>query len=142
MAYQIKKSDHISEELEFLGKNGEVELKITVDVNVDRIAGGYRKAEIELLTLQKKLSKGEQGEVLEQYGRAVINLFSLIFGEENTAKMIEYFDGKYSEMLMKTIPFINDVIKPAVNAAVSQYKQRAANNYNFSRRQRRKLGLK
>ena len=39
MAYQIKKSNHIVEDLELLGDDGKVELTVHVDINTDRMAG-------------------------------------------------------------------------------------------------------
>lgn len=142
MAYQIKKSSRIIEELELLGEDGSVEKTINVDINTDRIAGGYRKAEIDLLNAQRNVKKGESSEALENYGKAVIGLFRLIFGDENTNIMLDFFDGKYTDMLIQVMPFINDVVKPAISASVAAQKSRIANNYNFSRRQKRKLGLK
>ena len=142
MAYQIKKSSRIIEELELLGEDGSVEKTINVDINTDRIAGGYRKAEINLLNAQRNIKKGETAEALENYGKAVIDLFRIVFGYENTDIMLEYFDGKYTDMLIQVMPFINDVVKPAISASVAAQKARIANNYNYNRKQKRKLGLK
>ena len=51
MAYQIKKSSRITEELELLSEDGKVEKTISVDINVDRIVADYRKAEVNLYRL-------------------------------------------------------------------------------------------
>ena len=133
MAYQIKKSSRITEELELLGEDGSIEKTINVDINTDRIAGGYRKAEIDLLNAQRNVKKGESSEALENYGKAVIGLFRLIFGDENTNIMLDFFDGKYTDMLIQVMPFINDVVKPAISASVAAQKSRIANNYNYNR---------
>lgn len=93
MAYQIKKSNHIVEDLELLGDDGKVELTVHVDINTDRMAGGFRKAEIGLINAQRGIKKGENAEAFENYGKAVIEFFRLVFGEENTAVMLEYFEG-------------------------------------------------
>lgn len=142
MAYQIKKSGRITEDLELLGSDGTVEITLHIDINTDRIAGGFRKAEIDLLNAQRNIKKGESTEALENYGIAVIELFKLIFGEENANAMIEYFDGQYTDMLLQVMPFINDEIKPRIAEAVAAQKAVIANNYSLSRAQRRKLGVK
>ena len=43
MAYQIKKTNRITEDVEFLGENGEVELTVKLDIDVERIAGDFRR---------------------------------------------------------------------------------------------------
>ena len=78
MAYQIKKSNHIVENLELLGDDGKVELTVHVDINTDRMAGGFRKAEIGLINAQRGIKKGENAEAFENYGKAVIEFFRLV----------------------------------------------------------------
>lgn len=43
MAYQIKKTNRITEDVEFLGENGEVELTVKLDIDVERIARRFPK---------------------------------------------------------------------------------------------------
>ena len=81
-------------------------------------------------------------EVLETYGKTIIQLMRLVFGDENTKRLAEYFDNRYIDMLCQTMPFIRDVITPGIQRSIQQKKQIIANNADFSRRQRRKLGLK
>ena len=142
MAYQINNSYHIVEDLELLGDDGKVELTVHVDINTDRMAGGFRKAEIGLINAQRGIKKGEHAEALESYGKAVIEVFRLVFGEENTTVMLKYFEGKYTDMFIQLYPFINDVVKPAIAASAAEQKIRIANNYNYTKKQKRKLGFK
>lgn len=142
MAYQIKKSNHIVEDLELLGDDGKVELTVHVDINTDRIAGGFRKVEIDLMNAQRNIKKGENSEALENYGKAVIEFFRLIFGEENTTVMLKHFEGQYTDMFIQLYPFINDVIKPAIESSAAAQKALIANNFNYTKKQKRKLGLK
>ncbi|MGN0613559.1 MAG: hypothetical protein ACI4JB_06615 [Porcipelethomonas sp.] len=142
MAYQIKKSSRITEELELLNESGKVEKTIIVDINVDRIAGGYRKAEVNLLNAQRNIKDGKTSEALESYGEAIVGLFRLVFEDENTNVILEYFDSNYTDMMVQVMPFINDVVRPAISAAVAAQKIKIANNFGFSKKQKRKLGLK
>lgn len=142
MAYQIKKSSRITEDIEFLSENGEVELTLKVDIDVERIAGDFRKAQIAVINVEKAAKEKQTNELLEIYGKAIIEFIQLIFGYENTQKLIEYFDNRYIDMLCQTMPFICDVVVPGVEKSIQQKKQLIANNHNFSRKQRRKLGLK
>lgn len=141
MAYKIKKSGRITEELELLGEDCSTVLTLHIDINVDRIASSYRKAQITLMKAAKAAKNGSD-EALELYGKAVTALVDLIFGEDNTAKLLEYFDGKYTDMSVKCFPFIRDVIEPAVKTAIDTQKGVIAENYGLSRRQKRRLGIR
>ena len=140
MAYQIKKDNEVVEELEFLDKNNEVVKKISVKINIDKIASEYRQRKLEITEAQQKINKGEE-DAVELFGVAIINMFKTVFGEENTVAILEYFEGKYTDMLTNCIPFIEQVIQPAIEQVVKDKKQILANNMNLNRKQKRSLGL-
>lgn len=140
MAFQIKKENKVIEELELLDKNNEVAKTIKVEINIDKIATEYRQRKIELAEAQRKVNKNED-DALEAFGIAIINLFKTVFGEENTVAILEYFEGKYTNMLSSCIPFIEQVIQPAIEQVVKDKKQILANNMNLNRKQKRSLGL-
>lgn len=141
MAYQIKKSNRITEDLELLNEDNTVALTITVDIDVDNIAKNYRRAQANLSEAERSANQGDE-ESLERYGSAVIEFFGVIFGTDNTVKMLKYFEDKYSDMVIQCMPFISDVINPAMQATIENKKQMLANNFNLSRAQKRKLNLK
>jgi len=60
---------------------------------------------------------------------------------ENTQRILAYFDGKTTDMVLQTMPFLYDVIEPAVYRAVQSKRKVIANNLRLSRSQRRRLGL-
>jgi len=142
MAYKVRKSSHITEDIELIGEKGEVEKVISVDINVDRIMSGYRQAEINLIKLQKSVKNKENSQALESYGKAVVDYFNMVFGTENTKEMLEFFEGRYTDMFCQLMPFITEIVKPALAQAIAAKKSDIANNYSFSRKQKRKLGLK
>ena len=116
--YQIKRN-HIVEELE-IEDNGKT-LHIDVDINVDSVLKAYTKAqykiaqaseEIKASTGTKDLSQAE-----EAMGNAVLGLFEVIFGEEQTQKIIEFYDNKALEMLGDITPFIVEVVAPRFKEA-------------------------
>ena len=67
--------------------------------------------------------------------------YKLIFGETDTLRLLEYFDGKYTDMVAQTLPFFYDVIEPAVQRSVEEKRRIVASNMRLSRAQRRRLGL-
>lgn len=140
MAFQIKKDNEVVEELEFLDSNNEVVKKINVKINIDKIASEYRQRKLEITEAQQKINKGEE-DAVELFGVAIINMFKTVFGEENTVAILEYFEGKYTDMLTNCIPFIEQVIQPAIEQVVKDKKQILANNMNLNRKQKKSLGL-
>lgn len=140
MAYQIKKSSRITEQLEFLGEDNQVVLTIDVDIDADLLSQKYRATEVKLMECKKQASSGT-AEGLQAYGTAVLALFDMVFGEENTQQMLAYFDGSYTDMLLQVSPFIQNVVKPAIEAEILEKRQRMAANMQLNRRQRRRIGL-
>ncbi|MBQ4345976.1 MAG: hypothetical protein IJC75_02450, partial [Oscillospiraceae bacterium] len=67
--------------------------------------------------------------------------YELVFGVEDTQRILAYFDGKTTDMVLQTMPFLYDVIEPAVYRAVQSKRKVIANNLRLSRSQRRRLGL-
>lgn len=141
MAYQIKKSDRITENLELLDSNNNVTLTIHIDIEIGRIAKEYRQLQIELAEAQNMTSQGSET-AFEIFGNAVIKLFRCLFGDENTQKILEYFENDYMEMAVQCMPFISDVVQPAIEKYSRSKREIMANNYNLSRQQKRKLGIK
>lgn len=141
MAYQIKKADKITEDLELLDSNNDVALTVHVDIEIGRIAKEYRQIQIELAEAQNMTSQGNE-QAFEKFGNAVIKLFRCLLGDENTQKIFEYFENDYAEMAVQCMPFIADVIQPAIEKYSRSKREIMANNYNLSRQQKRKLGIK
>lgn len=121
--YQITRN-HVVEDLE-LDDNGK-KLTLHVNLNVDTILRRYLKAAGELAQAQQAASKGSTEERIEALGVAILNLFSVIFGDDQAKQLIDFYDGAYTEMLADVTPFINDVVAPKVSEAqqriMSQYK--------------------
>ena len=142
MAYKVRKSSRITEDIELIGANGKVEKVISVDINIDRLMSGFRQAELNLMKLQKSIKNKENAQALENYGKVFVDYFNMVFGIENTKEMLEFFEGRYTDMFCQLMPFITNVVKPALAQAIAVKKSDIANNYGFSRKQKRKLGLK
>lgn len=125
--YQIKRN-HIVEDLE-IEDNGKT-LNLKVDLNVDTILHRYNKAQYKIAeaSAQAKTAADEKelGMAEEAMGNAVLGLFEIVFGEEQTKQIIDFYGGdKALEMLGDIAPFINDVVAPKVNEA----QQRVADRY-------------
>ena len=121
--YQITRN-HVIEDLE-LDDNGK-KLTLHVDLNVDTILRRYLKAAGDLAQAQQAARTGPTEDRIEALGVTILNLFSVIFGDDQAKQLIDFYDGAYTEMLADVTPFINDVVAPKVSEAqqriMSQYK--------------------
>lgn len=142
MAYQIKRQKRITETMELTDSDGTVAHTIVTDLTVDNIAKSFRECQLNILHAQQEIKNSDDVSVAqEKLGNAIIALFNLLFGREQTENILEFFEGNYTEMIMQIMPFINDVIKPAIDTAVKDSKAEIAEKLNLSRAQRRKMGV-
>ena len=126
MAYKIKRN-HIIEQLE-IEDNGKV-VTLDVDINVDSILTQYNKANLKIAAAQQAAQKAKDERDMQAaelaMGDGVLALFEVIFGEEQTKKILEIYDNRALEMLGDIAPFITDVVKPRIDEA----KQRIEDRY-------------
>lgn len=149
MAYQVGRSRKIRESLELVDDNGSIVTTVYTDIDADKIAKEFNKrvnaiirAEIAAKSLPKSgeitAMTTEQAEAanaaVQSYGEAVINLFQLIFGDEGTQTILDFYDNAYFEMSMQVFPFILDVVKPRIEDSVRKMQERAKQNYVTSRK--------
>lgn len=123
--YQIKRN-HIVEELQ-IEDEGKV-LNLSVDLNVDDVIGRYTAAGRALVDAEQKLKtadKGNMEELMLTLGEAVTTLFRVVFGDDQAAQIIDFYNGRYMEMLADIAPFINDVVAPRM----AEGQERAAERY-------------
>ncbi|MBR3238655.1 MAG: hypothetical protein IKF99_09485 [Oscillospiraceae bacterium] len=121
--YQVKRN-RIVEDLE-LDDNGK-KLTLHVDMGVDAILQRYTKAARVVAAAQQEVRNAPDNETkVEKLGEAILKLFEVIFGADQTNQILEFYDGAYLEMLTDIAPFINDVVAPKITEA----QQRIAGQY-------------
>ena len=129
--YKITKgANRIEKDLEIVTSGGEDIAVLHVSISMremeTRVAKAYEAMSIARAELQKK------PDAVEAYGKAVIAFMQTIFGDEQTAQLLEIYDSDYTQMLLDVVPFIQDEIMPALKAVSTQTKERmlqAANQY-------------
>ena len=141
MAYQAKRAYILTEDIELMNKDNEVEKVLHVKFDADRMAREFNTARNGIIRAQKEVKEGKATDAYTAFGNAAIEMFKVVFGEENTLAILEFYENNYFEMVSELMPFITDVAEPAVQQAIDAKKQQLANNYKFSRKERRRLGL-
>ena len=113
MAYRIVRN-HIVEQLE-IEDNGKTHT-LNVELNVDQILSGYNRAQYSIAAAQKAAVLAKNGEDMEKaeemMGEAVLSLFEVVFGEEQTKEILRIYNNRTIEMLSDIAPFITEVIQP------------------------------
>lgn len=138
--FQIKKSKIITEELALMDDNGTIDMMLEIEINPDRIINEYRKIELMLAKAEKVAKENNTSESAKVYGDMIITYITLLFGNDNTSKLINYYDGRHTDMLIDIMPFINNVIRPQLEKTAKAKKELLAKNYGFSKYAIRKLG--
>lgn len=127
MAYRIQKAPHVREEVTVEDENGK-ELTVSVDLDVHQVLRQYAEAadrlaeaERRVRDLQKQgIDSDNLDEVYAALGSAVINLFAVVFGPEQTGEIVEFYQGNHTEMLADFVPFLQDVVVPKIREAQLQ----------------------
>ena len=143
MAYQVKRTRKIVEDLEFCNENGEVEVTLHINLDCDAVAPLFRKKQVALIDAEKNLKAiqrmGNQADfnrAYEIYGRALIDIFECTLGEDNTRRVVDFFNENYIEMCTQIIPFIAEAIIPSIQLTI-QEKQNQMKKLHAHKRKRR-----
>lgn len=119
--YKIRRKQTIEESLVIEDSKGETVLELPVKLHVDDILVSYNRLRSMLGEAQRHLQREpESEECMTAYGAAVLALLELVFGKEGSAKLLEYYENRYMELLEDVAPFIIDRIQPQMEAAMRE----------------------
>lgn len=127
--YKVKRTRKFYDTLQLCDEQGNVQKELKIEVDIDAIATGFR----EVLTQLEKAQKGLQdNQKLKQqkefdrayydYGAALVKLFEMCFGKDNTEEIVTFFENRYTEMSVEIVPYITKEIIPLVGEAIKQKK--------------------
>ena len=128
--YEVVRN-HVVEDLKVT--DNDRELVLHVDINVDQILQRYAAAAKALTEAQQATQKGITEERVEALGKAIIGVFEVIFGTEQTEKLVDFYGESYTEMLADVAPFVNDVVAPKINEAQQRIMEKYKNVKRFKK---------
>lgn len=133
MAYQIKRSEKIVDELELCDEGGNVVTRLDITVDIDSIAAELRKRLVNVQNAEKLLKKAASQEdyaaAYELFGQTVNDVFSVCFGAENAQRIADHFEGDFIEMSVAVVPYVYDVILPKVNESLQRRREQLRSIY-------------
>jgi hypothetical protein len=107
----------------------EVRVCLDSDAAIDgflRMAGMIDDAEKRLRGL---LAGEDRTDALREYGRVIIEMLELVFGEDGAEKLLRFYEGNYIGLSMEAVPFIAGVVVPEMKKAVADRKRRLERYY-------------
>ena len=134
MAYELKRQDKI----EGVYIDGE---EIPVVLDIYHRVNDLRRKQVELIHAQTAIKQAKGTEDIsvvegayEAFGNAIISILELIFGDDGAQKIVNYYEGKYDELLYEITPYINDVILPHLHEKSAQNRKKYAKKGKFFKR--------
>ena len=85
-------------------------------------------------------SGAEVQEAYARLGDAVIALLEAVFGEEDTRRLLDYFEGRYIEMVRQVGPWIENVAVPRIREIAQKNRKQIMTSYSRQARRRKKRG--
>lgn len=88
----------------------------------------YLEAQERLLDIQHKMEIMSKNtpedknldEMITLLGDTIIYMFTVLFGEENTQKIVDFFEGNYDEMMTAVMPFITKEVIPTLKVVAKE----------------------
>lgn len=127
--YKIKRTRKFYDTLQLCDEQGTAQKELKIEVDIDAIATGFRevltkleKAQKSLQDNQKLKKQNEFDKAYYDYGEALIKMFEMCFGTENTQEIVTFFENRYTEMSVEIVPYITKEIIPLVGETIKQKK--------------------
>ena len=73
----------------------------------------------------------------EALGQAIVDTFAVFFGEEGAAKILDFYDGNYTDMMEDVFPYINTILLPKLEAESAKRREAMIEIYRSSPRRRK-----
>jgi hypothetical protein len=143
MAYQIKKRNHYVEQLELADENGNVVHTLNVDLDPGAMAEELSRKYMKVAKVKedaerlKNLTPEAVAESYERIGNAVIEMLEVVFGKANMETLLDFYSGRYGDLITDIIPFVRDVVVPNVRRLAQEQRKEVVSRY--SRKARRRL---
>lgn len=143
MAYQARRQKRFTETFELLNEDDEVVQTLFVDLDADSIVSKLNRKYADLtraLADTKKAKRDAQNNeeiaaAFETLGKATVDLFEAVFGQEDTKVITDFYDGNYIEMVKEVTPFITKHAIPRCIEIKNENQGEILKSYN--RKQRR-----
>lgn len=93
-------------------ENGEIVKTFDINCDPETRLLEYNRTKNKIIAAEKIINEAPNEENYERYGRAVVDMLGVFFGEDAVDEILDFYEGNYSEMLLEVFPFITEIIEP------------------------------
>lgn len=145
MAYQAKRRQRFEEDFELVNESGEVEHALHVSLDADDMITKITRKYTDMIKVLSETTEAKRradnpesiADSIDKLGGAVVTLFQAVFGEEDTKKIVDFYDNRYIEMCKEVTPFITNVVIKRCIEIKNENQKAVLQKYN--RKQRRSM---
>ena len=145
MAYQAKRRQRFEEDFELVNESGEVEHTIHVSLDADDMITKITRKYTDMIKVLSETTEAKRqadnpeaiADSIDKLGGAVVTLFQAVFGDEDTKKIVDFYDNRYIEMCKEVTPFITNVVIKRCIEIKNENQKAVLQKYN--RKQRRSM---
>lgn len=145
MAYQARKHKKFREDFQLLNEDGEVVHTLHVELDADDVVVKISRKYTDMMRAyadttsmdSKVMSTEEASRRFEKLGRAVTDVIEAVFGKDDAATILDFYENRYVEMTKEVVPFITQVVIPRCIKIRDENKKGILKGYN--RKQRRAM---
>lgn len=112
---KIRSRSRFSDELTIT--SGARSMTLQVDLDLTECAGRLRKAREELAEAQDAAVQHPSEAANKAYGQALRRFIAVIFGAEQTDRLVDFYEGQPRSLIGDVMPYIFRRIVPLVQAA-------------------------
>lgn len=107
--YTITQRKTLHKQLAIIPANSTEQMIFNVDIVPEKMAGKFGEL---CWKIQQETAKKEPSS--EAIGEAIVELFTIVFGKEQTETMVKLYEDNYLDLLVDVTPFLIEEIKPAI----------------------------
>lgn len=132
--WELKRKSSIVEDVKI---GGDV---LHINIDPDRVAMEYRAAYADVVRARDAIAGIDRADVesLDRatalFGEALCRLMGLLFGNENIERIVSFYDGRFVEMFGEILPFLTQVIIPAMERAIAEMRENWGREYRAATR--------
>lgn len=113
MAYTIYRKNHFKDEITL--HDGDKVMTLQVDIHIDQIMRDYVKV-VELIDRVRAGQEKGAGDKTELLADAIRDYLVLLFGADQTERLLAFYEDSPAELLSDLLPYITDKLNPQIAA--------------------------
>lgn len=141
MPYEIKKKPRLKDTLTLTDDDKGVKVTVDIDLDLYAVSKEFRQRWVAYLDVQKAIKKAEKSDdvlqAYEEYGRAFWGIMAVVFGAESAKEILSFFSDDFTEAAEQILPFIYNVVIPALQAAAAERTNQMRQYYRNRRKHRK-----